>query len=82
MGDNRSNRSLLHFGLWGPSAEPEMLRPGVAYREADLPGNAYRYAIPPEHPERTAMGDLGFAGLAPPRSLSFGGLPFSNLRKY
>jgi hypothetical protein len=66
-----------------PIDQPILLRPGVMHREADAPGDAKHYALPPEHPERTAKGDLGFAGLPPARHSFEGGAapPFSNLRK-
>lgn len=65
-----------------PHDEPISVRPGVMHREADAHGNAKHYALEPEHPERTAKGDLGFAGLPPEDySRESPGVPFQNLRK-
>ena len=60
-----------------PVDTPVEIRPGVMHREADFHGAAKLYGLPPEHPERTQKGDLGFGGLGPPVDVS----PFSNLRK-
>jgi hypothetical protein len=43
--------------------EPTLLRPGVKAAESDFPGNDKFLALPPEHPERMAKGDLGTIGL-------------------
>jgi len=67
-----------------PVDQPVLLRPGVMHREADRHSSMVHYALPPEHPERTAKGDLGFAGLTPPRYSFEGGpgrAPFDKLRK-
>jgi hypothetical protein len=66
-----------------PTDEPILIRPGVMHREDDFHGSAKHYALPPEHPERTAKGDLGFAGLpAPTHSFESGdAAPFANLHK-
>ncbi len=66
-----------------PADEPIVLRPGVMHREADFHAGARHYALPPEHPERAAKGDLGFAGLPPPDHSfeSPEAAPFDKLRK-
>ena len=60
-----------------PVDTPVEIRPGVMHRESDFFAAAKRYALPPEAPERTQKGDLGFAGLGPPADVS----PVGNLRK-
>ncbi len=68
-----------------PVDQPVVLRPGVMHREADSLSDAKHYALPPEHPERAAKGDLGFAGLTPACHTFEGGAgapaPFDKLRK-
>lgn len=56
------------------------IRPGVMVREADYNGSGKHNegALPPEHPERAAKGDLGLSvipGLEV-KPLSHPGLPF------
>jgi hypothetical protein len=81
MPANPTNRSNLPVGQ--PVDQPKMIRPGVMHAEADAPGNSKWYALPPEHPERAAKGDLG--ELVMPgfesKPLSHPGLPFAGLRK-
>lgn len=66
-----------------PHDEPVLERPGVTHREADFHGSAKNLALPPEHPERAAKGDIGGTG-RPPSDYSFESaapFPFANLRK-
>lgn len=61
-----------------PTDQPVVLRPGVTHRESDFHGSAKHLAIPPEHPERVAKGDIGLSEIDdfPSRPLSHSGLPF------
>jgi hypothetical protein len=65
-----------------PHDTPIRIRPGVMHREADFFGSGMVYTLPPEHPERTALGDLGSETIKDfePRALTHDGLPFANLR--
>ena len=66
-----------------PIDTPVLERPGIMHRESDFHGSAKHYALEPEHPERTAKGDLGLSSIKDfePRPLSHAGSPFANLRK-
>lgn len=61
-----------------PIDEPVVLRPGVMHREADAPGNAKWYMLPPEAKERADKGDLGLSVIPgfEPKPLSHSGKPF------
>jgi hypothetical protein len=75
-----SNSTFANASI--PHDEPKEIRPGVMHKEDDAPGNQKWYALPPEAPERTSKGDLGFAGLKPSKpSFESSGEPFANLRK-
>lgn len=65
-----------------PLDQPREIRPGVMHRETDWQGSAKWYALPANHPERTAKGDLGMDPIPgfEPRPLTTPGLPFGNLR--
>jgi len=72
--------------LWNtsiPHDEPVLIRPGVTHREADFHGSMKQIALEPEHPERAAKGDVGFASMKP-SDYSFESeapFPFANLKK-
>ena len=65
-----------------PLDQPREIRPGVMHRESDWQGSGKWYALPPDHPERTAKGDIGLGTIKDfePRPLTSPGLPFTNLR--
>jgi hypothetical protein len=66
-----------------PLDTPLVERPGIMHREGDHSGAAKHYALPPEHPERAAKGDLGMVvipGLESRPSFESPGLPFGKLR--
>jgi len=61
-----------------PVDTPILIRPGVTHKESDFHGNGKHYALPPEHPERSAKGDLGLSvipGLET-KPTDYPGLPF------
>lgn len=62
-----------------PVDVPRVMRKGLAYREANAPGNADALNLAPESPERRARGDLGnsiMPGFASRPSVESPGLPF------
>lgn len=64
-------------GVYGPT--PQLIRPGVMYRETDFIGNADVIALSPEEYERARKGDLSMAVIPgfESRALSHPGLPFA-----
>jgi hypothetical protein len=76
-------KTFGNLGVGIPTDQPITIRPGITHREVDFHGNAHHLAIPPEHPERAAKGDLGLSVISDfePRPLSTPEPPFANLRK-
>lgn len=62
-----------------PVDQPSITRPGLKYREADMPGNAKWLSLPADSPERRKQGDLPQAD-GEARPLTGSGMPFKNLR--
>lgn len=69
-------RNSTNSGI--PVDQPSITRPGLKYREADMPGNAKWLSEPSESPDRARQGDLP-SDRGPAQPLT-GGLPFKNLR--
>lgn len=65
-----------------PIDKPSISRPGVKYKESDMPGDAKWLEVPPEDPLRAKKGDLPMERIKDfdPRPNDSGKPPFKNLR--